>query len=225
MGRKLVIKVPHRRRREQKTDYRQRLELLKSGRPRFVVRRSLNNTRCQIIEHNPKGDITKAAADTGELEGFGWKGSSGNMPAAYLAGLLCGVRAGRKGIKEAILDIGLLKSMKGSRTYGALKGALDAGLEIPHSEDILPDVKRIAGEHISGFAKQLKGAEHDRMFSSYLKKKLKPEELPKHFEEVRARVMKGGPAEKAAGKDVKKMAKRDKTKEAVSKKKAAKKKR
>jgi len=45
--------------------------------------------------------------------------------------------------------------VKGSRVFAALKGAVDAGLKVPHSESILPDESRIKGEHIAAYAKSL----------------------------------------------------------------------
>ena len=125
--------MPHRRRKEQRTDYHQRLRLLKSGQPRLVVRLSNSSITCQIVLHDPKGDKTIASATSFELRKHGWKGNTGNMPAAYLTGYLCGHKAKKKGTKEAIMDMGLHHSVKGSRIYSALKGAIDAGLTIPHS--------------------------------------------------------------------------------------------
>ena len=55
---------------------------------------------------------------------------------------------------KAILDIGLAASSTGNRAYSALKGMIDAGMEIPHSEGVLPSEERINGEHIGdGIAK------------------------------------------------------------------------
>lgn len=149
MARTRTHKVPHRRRREGRTDYRLRLKLLYSGKPRFVVRKSSNNLTCQIIQHNPGGDKILVSADSRELVKLGWKAHRGNTPSAYLTGLLCGVRAKKEGVSGAILDIGLYESTKGSRLYGALRGALDAGLKIPHLQDILPSEERARGKHIS----------------------------------------------------------------------------
>jgi large subunit ribosomal protein L18 len=87
-------------------------------------------------------------AHSKELAEFGWKNATANLPAAYLTGLLCGLRGTKKGVKTAILDIGLCPSIAGSKTYAALKGAIDAGLKIPADEVIFPDPKRISGEHI-----------------------------------------------------------------------------
>ncbi len=139
--------VPHRRRREQRTDYRLRLKLLKSGKPRLVVRKSLNSIVCQIVAHNPSGDETKFSASAMELKKLGWDQHCGNLPSAYLTGLLCGTKA-KKEIKDAVLDTGLQASTKGSAIYAALKGFVDAGIDVPHSADVLPSEERIRGEHI-----------------------------------------------------------------------------
>ncbi len=141
--------VPHRRRREQKTNYRKRLKLLKSGKIRVVVRRSVKNMRIQFIEWNGKCDNTISQTFSKELNKYGWDHYTGNVPAAYLTGYLAGLKAKKKGITEGVLDIGLHTSTKGSRIYAALKGLLDAGIEIPHSPEILPSEDRIFGKHIS----------------------------------------------------------------------------
>ena len=51
--------------------------------------------------------------------------------------------------EEAILDIGLAASTPGNRVFSALKGMVDAGLDIPHSDGVLPDEDRVNGTHIS----------------------------------------------------------------------------
>ncbi len=187
-------RIPHRRKREGKTDYRLRLRLLKSRKPRFVVRKSLNNVICQVIRYEPEGDKVLVSADSKELKKFGWKFHCGNMPAAYLTGLLCAERAKRHRIKEAVLDIGLYASTPGNRLYSALKGALDGGLEIPHSGDALPKPERFAGEHIAKYAEKLKSenpSKFKKVFSAYLKKKLDPKDMPKVFENVKKKISSG----------------------------------
>lgn len=144
----MVFIIKHRRRRENKTDYRKRLPLVKSGEIRLVIRKSLDNIRVQFINYNVDGDKTMFSAFSQELKKIGWKYSTGNLSAAYLTGLLAGVKA--KGeVSKAILDIGLQQSTKGSRIYSALKGVLDAGIVVPHSKEILPSEERIKGNHIS----------------------------------------------------------------------------
>ena len=60
-------RVPFRRRREGKTNYHKRLALLKSGKPRLVVRKTLNHHVAQIVLYDPKGDRTIVSAHTREL--------------------------------------------------------------------------------------------------------------------------------------------------------------
>ena len=141
-------RVPFRRRREGKTDYRYRLRLLKSGLPRAVFRRSNRYITVQIAEFSEKGDLIIASSTSKELSKYGWKGSFSNTPAAYLTAYLTGRKAIGKGVKAAVFDMGLYVPSKGSRAFAALKGLVDAGLEIPHGEDELPDEGRIRGEHI-----------------------------------------------------------------------------
>lgn len=141
-------KVPHRRRREKKTDYNQRLRLLKSNEYRLVVRKSNNSTIGQIIKYEKNGDKTLVHSSTLELKSLGWENHTGNVPAAYLAGLLLGKRARDKKIKKAILDVGLQKSTRGNRVYAFLKGVLDTGVIVPCSIEILPPEERITGKHI-----------------------------------------------------------------------------
>ena len=186
--------VKYRRRRENKTDYRKRLKLLKSGKPRLVVRRFLNNIQAQIIEYDEKGDRTLITVHSKILEKkYGWKGHRGNLPTAYLVGLLIGLEAKKRGINEVILDIGRYESTKGNSLYAVLKGALDAGLDIPHSEEILPDESRIKGEHIKNYALLLKEKDpekYNKQFSRYLKNGLEPEKIVEHFEEVKNKILK-----------------------------------
>ena len=146
--------VQFRRKREGKTNYKKRLKLLLSGKPRLVIRAFLKNISAQIIEYAPKGDKVIASAAGKELEAIGWKLNKGNIPAAYLIGLLVGKKAVEKGVKEAILDAGLKNPTKGSRVYACLKGAIDSGLKVAHSEEIFPDESRIKGEHIAKYKKE-----------------------------------------------------------------------
>lgn len=186
--------VKYRRRREGKTDYRVRLKLLKSKKLRFVVRRSLNNFIIQVIKYNPDGDITLLTVHSRILyKKYGWLGHRGNLPTAYLTGLLAGLEAKKKGITEGILDMGRYSKTKGNSIFAALKGLIDAGINIPHSPEIFPDESRIRGEHIANYAKILKENDpekYKKQFSRYLKIGLDPEKLPDHFEEVKNKILK-----------------------------------
>jgi large subunit ribosomal protein L18 len=142
-------KVPFRRRREGRTDYRQRAALLRARLPRAVVRTTLRHTSVQLVEYDAKGDRILASAHSRELPEMGWTSSTGNLPAAYLTGYLAGKRAVKKGVDEAVLDIGLKEPIKGAAAFATLKGLLDAGVEIPHGEEILPSADRLKGKHIN----------------------------------------------------------------------------
>ena len=75
-----------------------------------------------------------------------------NTPAAYLTGLLFAVKALNTDYQQAILDIGLNRATPGARVFAALKGAVTAGLDIPHGEAVLPDEDRVRGVHIAEYA-------------------------------------------------------------------------
>jgi large subunit ribosomal protein L18 len=144
--------VKFRREREGKTDYTNRLALLKSRIPRLIVRISNKNVRCQIVEHSKDGDRVLADASSKELQKMGWKAARSNLPTVYLAGYLCGKKA-KKAAKKAVLDTGFKETIKGSKIFAALKGALDAGIEIPHDESVLPSQDRLEGAHIDAKVK------------------------------------------------------------------------
>lgn len=184
-------RVAFRRRREGKTNYRTRRALVLSRVPRVVVRLSLKNVIIQVIEAESIGDKVMVSAHSHELaKTYGWKSAGGNIPSAYLTGLLCGYKALVSGLETAFLDIGLHLPVKGTRIFAALKGFVDAGVEVPHSEDILPDESRINGEHIAEYASQLSEEPevYKQKFANYLAKKLKPEELPEHFSAVKDKI-------------------------------------
>lgn len=144
-----TYEMPFRRRRREKTNYRKRLALLKSKMLRFVVRKSNNHTTCQFVKYNREGDETIATAHSSELAKLGWKGHGGNIPSAYLSGYLCGLKGVKKGVKNALLDIGLATPVHGSRIFAALKGVIDAGISIKHDEKVFPTEDRISGKHIN----------------------------------------------------------------------------
>jgi large subunit ribosomal protein L18 len=192
MGKGPAYTLPFRRRREGKTDYRQRRALVVSNLPRLVVRKSHNHFNVQIIEAKIHGDNVIVSAHSNELiKNFGWKVKGGNTPTAYLTGLLCGLKALTKNVKKAVLDIGLHSPTKGASVFAALRGALDAGMEISYSEEKLPEESRIKGEHIAEYAKQLSTdpEKYQKQFSYYLKINFSPENITKHFDEVKKKIL------------------------------------
>jgi len=137
---------------------------------RFVVRRTNQKIICQIIYATIQGDRVMAEANSSELRRFGVTAGLTNYAAAYCTGLLCarrvlqdlkmddqykGVEAadgeffdvyekgyeGRRPLK-VMLDVGLVRTTTGNRVFGAMKGAVDGGLYIPHN------TKRFPGYHV-----------------------------------------------------------------------------
>ncbi len=145
--------VPFRRRREGKTDYYQRTRLVVADVPRMVVRKTNRHIIVQLVTAEMDGDRTLVAANSKELEKYGFKGSTANTPAAYLTGMLFAVKAKKAGQDSAVLDIGLNRATPGARVFAALKGAVDGGLDIPYGEEILPSEERLKGAHIAAYNK------------------------------------------------------------------------
>jgi large subunit ribosomal protein L18 len=144
-----TYRIHFRRRREGKTNYKKRLKLLLSEKPRLVYRKTLKYIIGQIINFDKKGDVTLVGITSKILKKYGWKFACDNTPASYLTGYLLGKMALSKGVKEAVLDIGLYTSTKGGRMYAFAKGAIDAGLNVPCNEEMFPSEDRIKGLHIS----------------------------------------------------------------------------
>ena len=187
MAKNRNFKAPLRRRKEGRTDYRQRLELLKSGKLAISSR----NGVCQVVAHESTGDKTLVTASAMDLKNSGWKAHGGNIPAAYLTGYICGKKALKAKVTEAVLDIGLHHSSKGSSIYAALKGAVDAGLNVPHSDKSMPPADRVSGKHIASYAAALKSKDPEKyklLFSAYLKAGVEPEKLAEHFEQAKKSV-------------------------------------
>ncbi len=161
MARKTIKKIEFRRKSEGKTDYKKRLSLLISRKPRLVIRKSLKNMTAQIVGYDEKGDKILASSHSSNIVKLGWKHSKNNIPACYLVGLLLGKMALNNKVKEAIVDTGLQTIIKGSKLFAVVKGATDAGLKIPYSEEIMPSEERIKGKHISDYNQKSKDITKD----------------------------------------------------------------
>lgn len=152
----MIKKIPYKRRRASLTNYERRLKLVKSHKPRLVIRLTNKQVICQIIKYEPKGDKTIIGLSSNFLSDYGVK-TFNNTPCCYLAGLRLGTLAKKKGVKEAILDIGLHPSIKGGRIYACVKGVSDSGVSVPFDPSVMPKPERITGSHIKGFKfKELK---------------------------------------------------------------------
>ena len=138
------------RRRKGKTDYNARIKLLKSGIPRIVIRKTNQYILAQYIESEEAKDKVIIGVSSKDLLKYGWpkenQGSLKSIPAAYLTGLLLAKRIKGKG--KVILDLGIMRNIKKSRIYGALKGLVDGEVEISYKDEVFPPENRIKGEHL-----------------------------------------------------------------------------
>lgn len=89
------------------------------------------------------------------------------------------------GAFRCYLDVGLARTTTGARVFGAMKGAVDGGLNIPHSVKRFPgysaeaksfnaDVHRahIFGQHVADYMRSLEEEDEEafkRQFSRYIK--------------------------------------------------------
>ncbi|NVM30788.1 MAG: 50S ribosomal protein L18 [Candidatus Helarchaeota archaeon] len=186
--------VKFRRRRNGKTNFYYRKRLILSNELRFIIRPSLKHIKIQIAKAELLGDKIISSSSSMELvKNFNWKGATGNLPAAYLTGLLAGKKALKNDIKNGNLDLGIASPIRGNRHFAALKGLIDAGIEIPHNDKIYPPVNRIRGDNIANYAKTLtetESPEPGQQFNLYKKRGLNPQKLPAHFDEVKEAIIK-----------------------------------
>ena len=136
-----------RRLREEKTNYKKRATMLMGKRDFITVHISNENTQVQILKPEMTGDKVIASAHSRYLLEKGWKGSRKNVPAAYLTGYLAGKKALGKGAKDAILYTGTKRYTQ--RMAAALKGIIDAGLEVPADSETFPADDRLNGNHLT----------------------------------------------------------------------------
>lgn len=179
---------------------------------RFIVRFTNKDVICQIAYARIEGDVIVCAAYSHELPRYGVKVGLTNYAAAYCTGLLLARRLlkkfkldsiylgkeeadgeeyyvededGQPGAFRAYLDIGLYRTTTGARIFGALKGAVDGGLDIPHSTKRFPgydnesnqysaEVHRnyIYGKHVADYMEHLQGEDealYQKQFSKFIK--------------------------------------------------------
>jgi large subunit ribosomal protein L5e len=183
----------------------------KTPKYRFVVRFSNRDVICQIFAADLTHDVCMAAAYSHELKRYGVNLGLTNYAAAYCTGLLLARRVNAKyglayeGQKEvdgedynveadpegkapfkALLDVGLARTTTGARVFGALKGACDGGLDIPHKDRRFPGSARqegskqweanpeahrkyIFGGHVADYMRKLK-EENEEQFNSHFKR-------------------------------------------------------
>jgi len=158
------------------------------------------------------GDKVFASAYSHELKAYGIEHGLTNWAAAYATGLLLARRVLKKlgldetfkGVEEAdgeyklteaaetddgerrpfkaFLDVGLARTSTGARVFGAMKGASDGGIFIPHSENRFPGFdmegeeldaetlkKYIFGGHVAEYMETLADDDEERYKSQFQK--------------------------------------------------------
>ncbi|CAJ1950319.1 unnamed protein product [Sphenostylis stenocarpa] len=197
---------------------------------RFVVRFTNKDIIAQVTSASIAGDIVLAAAYAHELPRYGLEVGLTNYAAAYCTGLLLARRVLKRlemdeeyeGNVEAtgedysvepaetrrpfraLLDVGLIRTTTGNRVFGALKGALDGGLDIPHSDkrfagfdkdkkelDAEVHRKYVFGGHVAAYMKTLIEDEPEKYqthFSDYIKRGIEPDGLEELYKNVHAAI-------------------------------------
>merc|ERR1712168_1341306 len=212
---------------------------------RFVVRFTNKDITCQIAYAKLEGDVIVSAAYAHELPRYGIKVGLTNYAAAYCTGLLLARRLltklnlheiytgtdevngeeynvesvdGSPGAFRAFLDVGLARTTTGARVVGALKGAVDGGLDIPHSMKRFPgydceskefnaDVhrKHIFGQHVADYMRQLAEDDEDaykRQFSQYIKNGVEADAIEGMYQKAHAAIRADPVAKPAAKRDI-----------------------
>jgi large subunit ribosomal protein L5e len=248
--------VKFRRRREGKTDYRQRKRLCaqdkskyQSPKYRLVVRFTNTKVICQIAYALVDGDRILCQASSTELPRYGLSVGLKNYAAAYCTGLLVARRLLQKvGLDDvyegnteidgevvsteydkktyfvdevdddkrpfrALLDVGCKATTTGCRIFGALKGAADGGLDVPHNEKRFPgydrDAKeydadmhreRIFGGHVSEYMEYLEEEDNQKYkehFAAFIANDVEADGLEELYESVHEKIREDpSPAEK-----------------------------
>merc|ERR1719261_737186 len=198
---------------------------------------------CQIIQPKISGDHTLCAAYSSELPRYGIEVGLTNYAACYATGLLCARRLLKKlGLDEkyegndepdgekflvehedgprpftCVLDVGLVRTTTGNRVFGALKGACDGGVNIPHNEKRFPGYDRdgkeldaethqkyIYGGHVAEYMELLEEEDPDRyqqQFSKYIEKEIEADGLEDMYKEAFEKIREDPEHEKSEKKD------------------------
>jgi len=116
---------------------------------------------------------------------------------------------------RCLLDVGVKNTTTGSRIFGALKGASDGGLDIPHSNKRFPGYNRdtkvydaevhknhIFGEHVADYMREMEEDDEEnykKHFSGYLSHDLSADDLEELYEKLHESIREDpSPAEKTA---------------------------
>jgi large subunit ribosomal protein L18 len=138
-----------RRRKQGRTDYLNRLKLLKSGKPRIVFRKSNKYVIGQYVTSKEAKDKIELGVSSKDLVKFGWPKENVNMKsitASYLTGYLMGKKIEK--MEKPIVDLGMMRTIQKTKVFAFLKGLIDAGAKIQCKEETFPTEERIKGEHL-----------------------------------------------------------------------------
>lgn len=146
------MKTQKRRRKEFKTDYGKRLELLKSQKPRLVLRKTNRYIIGQYITSKETQDKVEIGVNSRDLMRYGWpkdfENSLKSVPASYLAGYLIGKKIAKEKKETPIADFGMMRAIQKSKLYSFIKGIVDSGVKVPHDPKVFPDDARISGKNL-----------------------------------------------------------------------------
>ncbi|MEX0932590.1 MAG: 50S ribosomal protein L18 [Candidatus Pacearchaeota archaeon] len=146
------MKTVKRRRKENKTDYGKRLKLLKSRKPRVVVRKTNKYVVAQYVVSPGTNDKIEINTTSKELLNNGWPkesaGSLKSIPAAYLTGLLMGKKIRDKKLESPVMDFGMIRTVYKNRIFAFLKGMVDSGVDLKHDKKTFPEEERIQGKSL-----------------------------------------------------------------------------
>ncbi|KAG4938090.1 hypothetical protein JHK86_044231 [Glycine max] len=174
--------VKFKRRREGKTDYRARIRLINQDKNkyntpkyRFVVRFSNKDIVAQIISASIAGDIVLAAAYAHELPRYGLEVGLTNYAAAYCTGLLLARR--------------VLKTLEMDEEYeGNVEGALDGGLDIPHSDKRFAGFDKEKKELDAEILAEDEPEKYQSHFSEYIKRGIEADGIEALYKKVHAAI-------------------------------------
>lgn len=201
---------------------------------RLVVRFTNRDIIMQIVSSELTGDKVFVAAYSHELRAYGIEHGLTNWAAAYATGLLIARRVLSKlgldktftGVEEAdgeytmteaaehdgeerrpfkaFLDVGLARTSTGARVFGAMKGASDGGILVPHSENRFPGFdmetkeldaetlkKYILGGHVAEYMETLADDDEERFksqFQQYVDDEVEADALEELYTEAHAAI-------------------------------------
>ncbi|XP_017771235.1 PREDICTED: 60S ribosomal protein L5 [Nicrophorus vespilloides] len=198
---------------------------------RFIARLSNKDVTCQVAYSRIEGDHIICSAYSHELPKYGVKVGLTNFAAAYATGLLCARRLLKKLNLDTLyegntevdgdeynvesvddgpaafrcyLDTGLQRTTTGARVFAAMKGAVDGGLNIPHSTKRFPGYDaesktfnaeahraHIFGVHVADYMKSLEEEDPEafkRQFSRYIKLGINADQIENMYKNAHAAI-------------------------------------